>query len=66
LRKGAPITAAEEAGRSGLLEAGFNSVDYVAVRDAATLAPLAALDRPARLLAAAKVGETRLIDNMAV
>jgi pantoate--beta-alanine ligase len=66
LRNGTPITAAEEAGRSGLLEAGFNSVDYVAVRDAATLAPLAALDRPARLLAAAKVGETRLIDNMAV
>jgi pantoate--beta-alanine ligase len=66
LRKGAPIAAAEEAGRSGLLEAGFNSVDYVAARDAATLAPLAALDRPARLLAAAKVGNTRLIDNLAV
>jgi pantoate--beta-alanine ligase len=66
LRSGAPIAATEEAGRSGLLEAGFNSVDYVAVRDAATLAPLESLDRSAHVLAAAKVGETRLIDNMAV
>jgi len=66
LRSGMPIAVAEEAGRSGLLEAGFNSVDYVAVRDAKTLTPLATLDSPARLLAAAKVGETRLIDNMAV
>jgi pantoate--beta-alanine ligase len=66
LRGGMPIAAAEEAGRCGLLEAGFASIDYVAVRDAKTLTPLAALDRPARLLAAAKVGSTRLIDNMAV
>jgi len=36
------------------------------VRDAKTLAPLMSLDRPARVLAAAKVGDTRLIDNMAV
>jgi pantoate--beta-alanine ligase len=66
LRRGTPIAAAEEAGRCGLLEAGFASIDYVAVRDAATLAQLESLDRPARLLAAAKVGNTRLIDNMAV
>jgi pantoate--beta-alanine ligase len=66
LRRGTPIAAAEEAGRCGLLEAGFASIDYVAVRDAATLAQLESLDRPARLLAAAKVGSTRLIDNMAV
>jgi pantoate--beta-alanine ligase len=66
LRSGTPIAAAEEAGKRGLLEAGFVSVDYVAVRNAATLAPLVSLTRPARLLAAAKVGETRLIDNLAV
>jgi pantoate--beta-alanine ligase len=41
-------------------------VDYVAVRDAETLAPLAALDRPARILAAAWLGKTRLIDNFPV
>jgi pantoate--beta-alanine ligase len=66
LRRGTPIVAAEEAGKRALLQAGFVSVDYVAVRDAKTLTPLATLDRPARVLAAAKVGETRLIDNMAV
>jgi pantoate--beta-alanine ligase len=45
---------------------GYNSIDYVAVRDAELLQPLTALDRPARVLAAATLGTTRLIDNMAV
>ena len=49
-----------------LRESGFESVDYVAIRDAETLAPVTTLDRPARILAAARVGKTRLIDNMAV
>ena len=39
---------------------------YVTIRDAQTLEHIAALDRPARILAAAKIGKTRLIDNMAV
>jgi pantoate--beta-alanine ligase len=38
----------------------------VAVRDAETLAPIETLTRPARVLAAAKLGTTRLIDNIAV
>jgi pantoate--beta-alanine ligase len=60
----APTLAALEA---HLLQAGFDSVDYAALADAASLAPLAALvDRPARLLVAARIGGTRLIDNMAV
>ena len=46
--------------------AGFDPIDYVALCDAETLAPMAALDRPARLLAAAKIGRTRLIDNLPV
>ena len=66
LRDGATIAAAEDAGRRALLQSGFNSVDYLAVRDARTLAPLSSLDRPARVLVAATVGATRLIDNMAV
>jgi pantoate--beta-alanine ligase len=66
LRGGTPIAAAEDAGRRGLLEAGFDSVDYVAVRDAKTLESIDTLAGPARVLAAAKVGSTRLIDNMAV
>jgi pantoate--beta-alanine ligase len=43
------------------------SVDYVAARHAVTLAPVATLtDSPIRLLAAARLGATRLIDNIAV
>ena len=49
-----------------LEDAGFDAVDYVAIRDAETLAPVTSLDRPARILAAARVGKTRLIDNMAL
>jgi pantoate--beta-alanine ligase len=49
-----------------LLGAGFNVVDYVAIRDAATLAPIEFISGAARILAAVKIGGTRLIDNMAV
>lgn len=53
--------------RSGLLAAGFSSVDYAEIRHADTLAPLTVIgDGPARLLVAARIGGTRLIDNMAV
>jgi pantoate--beta-alanine ligase len=66
LRDGATIAAAEDAGKRALLQSGFKSVDYVTVRDALTLEPLTTLDRPARVLTAATVASTRLIDNMAV
>jgi pantoate--beta-alanine ligase len=66
VRGGASIAAAERAGEVALREAGFGAVDYVAVRDAETLAAIEKLERPARVLAAAKIGNTRLIDNMAV
>jgi pantoate--beta-alanine ligase len=49
-----------------LIGRGFDSVDYVALCDAQTLVPLDRLDRPARLLVAARIGGTRLIDNFAV
>jgi pantoate--beta-alanine ligase len=58
--------SAEAAAKAALLEAGFNSVDYVAIRDAETLEKVETLSRPARVLAAAKVGATRLIDNREV
>ena len=66
VRNGRAIADAEASGTKALLDAGFASVDYVAIRDAATLAKIDTLAGPARILAAAKVGATRLIDNMAV
>ena len=63
---GTAVAEALERARSRLESAGFDPVDYVELRDAETLAPMAALDRPARLLAAAKIGRTRLIDNLPV
>ena len=49
-----------------VLAAGFASVDYIDVRDAETMAKAARLDRPVRVLAAARLGATRLIDNIGV
>ena len=66
LRKKDAIADVEAANADALRECGFDSVDYVAVRDAETLARIKELSGPARILAAAKIGKTRLIDNMAV
>jgi pantoate--beta-alanine ligase len=64
---GADVAAVLEAARAALLAGGFASVDYVDLADAETLEPLGQPgDRPARLFAAARIGATRLIDNMAV
>jgi pantoate--beta-alanine ligase len=65
-RVGKPIAEAEAEAIRAVLAAGFAAVDYVAIRDAETLAPLAASGHPARILAAARLGKTRLIDNIAV
>lgn len=60
----APTLAALE---DALLGAGFSSVDYAELTDARTLAPITKLTgAPARLLVAARIGSTRLIDNMGV
>jgi pantoate--beta-alanine ligase len=65
-RSGVSIPQAEAEGAAQLLEAGFDRVDYVAIRDGATLAPLRDVSGLTRVLAAARVGAVRLIDNMAV
>lgn len=55
------------AGKAALLEATFSNVDYFELADAETLQPVRALTgAPLRLLAAAKIGKTRLLDNLAV
>jgi pantoate--beta-alanine ligase len=50
-------------GKAALAAAGFAKLDYLEVCDADTLAPLSIVDRPARVLVAAWLGRTRLIDN---
>jgi pantoate--beta-alanine ligase len=59
------VIANIEKGLAVLRQAGFMP-DYLEMRDAADLSPMTALDRPARLLAAARLGRTRLIDNIPV
>jgi len=50
-----------------LIDAGFTSVDYAELADAESLQPqMALIDSPARLFVAARIGGTRLIDNMPV
>ncbi len=66
LARGEGADAAALAGRFKLEAAGFR-VDYVAVRDPDTLKPLSGPVKPGtRVLAAAYLGKTRLIDNVAV
>ena len=66
IEAGGDVAEALDRARARLAEAGFGPIDYVELRDAETLAPLTVLDRPARLLAAARIGRTRLIDNLPV
>ncbi len=62
---GAGIEAALGVARAVLAKAGFNA-DYVEARSAETLRPIESRTEPIRLLAAARLGKTRLIDNIAV
>ena len=66
IRKGDPVAAILQASRKSLLETGFAKVDYFAVVDANTLEPLKEPEGEMRLIAAATIGGTRLIDNVAV
>ncbi len=63
---GMPVAAALDAARAAILGAGFAAIDYLELRAADGLAPLTEVDRPARILVAARLGRTRLIDNLAV
>jgi pantoate--beta-alanine ligase len=66
LRAGDDLDAAMGAGAEMVAGAGF-ALDYFEVRHAETLAPIASVkDGPMRILVAAKIGNTRLIDNIGV
>ena len=66
IKNGEPIADVLDVGRREINVAGF-AVDYLEARHATTLAPVSSRgDGPIRLLAAAKLGKTRLIDNVGV
>ncbi|MGH6821732.1 MAG: pantoate--beta-alanine ligase, partial [Methylocella sp.] len=66
IKGGVAIEAALDAARATLAAAGF-ATDYFEARHAETLCPIASRgEGPVRLLAAARLGKTRLIDNIAV
>ena len=58
--------AATSAAARALLAAGFDTVEYLTVVDAGSLRPLEKVSGPARVVVAARLGRTRLIDNIAV
>jgi len=67
IEAGDPVSTALLALKGALTGNGFASIDYVELADAQSLEPLGQLgSRPARLLVAARIGGTRLIDNMPV
>lgn len=68
VRAGEAAAIACAAGREALAAAGFSPIDYLEVRAAGTLLPVdrAPADAPLRVLAAAWLGATRLIDNIPV
>jgi len=63
---GAAVPDALENAGSAIRNAGFSAVDYVALVDSTTLEPLEKPARTMRLIAAARIGKTRLIDNFPV
>jgi pantoate--beta-alanine ligase len=66
INAGDPIEAALDDGRKAIARAGF-ALDYLEARHADTLAPVTSRkDGPIRILVAAKIGQTRLIDNIGV
>jgi pantoate--beta-alanine ligase len=67
LAKGATVSAVEAEGAASIGTAGFDAVDYFEVRSPGDLRPLGPgpPGMPARILVAARLGKTRLIDNVA-
>lgn len=64
LAAGTSITATVEAAKASLLNGGFTKVDYIAVCDRNSLEELETPTKEARILGAAWLGKTRLIDNL--
>ena len=66
IKQGAPVARVLADGRDQIARSGF-ALDYLEARHAETLQPVTSLgEGPIRLLVAAKIGTTRLIDNVGV
>ena len=65
IRSGTPVFEVLHEARASLRDGGFSRVDYFALVDAKTLEPLDEPSGAMRLIAAAVIGTTRLIDNLA-
>lgn len=67
-RAGRPVPGVEREAYDALLKAGFDTIDYVVIRQADDLGAFASglVEGAARILTAVRIGRTRLIDNMAV
>ena len=66
IRRDVAVSEALERATAALDDAGFSRIDYVALVDAASLEPLDAPVGRMRLIAAATIGGTRLIDNVPI
>ena len=66
IAKGRDVAKALEEVRARLTSAGFDPIDYVTLCDAETLRPVLQATGKLRLLAAARLGRARLIDNFEV
>ena len=66
MRAGTPVAEALEAATRAITAGGFGEVEYLELRTVDGLRPATDLSEPARLLAAAWLGDVRLIDNIAV
>ena len=66
IRTGVAVGTALQQAKQSLVDSGFLRIDYFALVDGATLEPLDEPEGEMRLIAAAVIGTTRLIDNLAV
>ena len=66
VQTGQNLRAAEKEASAALIAAGFLAVDYVSIADKTTLRQLDTIANGAQLLAVARIGGVRLLDNMAI
>jgi pantoate--beta-alanine ligase len=62
---GVDLKVIQQQGADKILKAGFDTLDYLEIRDALTLMPVSGREGALRILVAARIGKTRLIDNVA-